>query len=83
MRDKEKIILYAVLIFYAATDGWRDAWLGHEWLERHLIKWVAYFSLPVYVLWVNGYFKPENLKKLIWLAAGGLFFWELFYMLMQ
>lgn len=79
----EKSILYLVLLFYAAMDGWRDAWIGHDWIERHAVKWISYFSLPVYVLAANGYFKLHNWKRLLWLAAGGFFFWETFYMLMQ
>ena len=81
--QNEKIVLYSVLLLYAAMDGWRDAWINHDWFERHIVKWIAYFSLPIYVLWTKKYFRLENLKKLLWLSAGGFFFWELFYTAMQ
>lgn len=81
--DRDKFVLFAVLLFYAAMDGWRDAWIGHSWWEWHLVKWAGFFSLPVYVLWSNGYLQAERWKVLLPLAATCYIVWELFYAIMQ
>jgi hypothetical protein len=80
---KDELILYVILLFYAAMDGWRDAWLLHDWWPRHIAKWIAFYPLPIYVLWQQGYLKMSNWKNLLWLAAGGFFFWEVFYTVLQ
>lgn len=77
--EQSRFRLYAILFFYAAMDGWRDAFIGADWLSRHAIKWISFYSLPIYVLWVNGYLKLRNWKTLLYLAAGGFFFWETLY----
>lgn len=78
---KEEIILVVVLLIYAATDAWRDAWIQQDWWSRHIIKWISFYTLPIYILLAGGYLKKENWRMLAWIAAGGLFFWELFYWL--
>lgn len=81
--QKNEVIFYAMLLIYAAADGWRDAWLNCEWFPRHLAKWAAWYPLPIYVMWQQGFLKIENWKKVLWLAAGGFFLWEAMYMIMQ
>jgi hypothetical protein len=77
----DRIVLCIILFFYAATDAWRDGWIGHKWIEYHSIKWLSFYILPIYILWKDGWLKAENWKLLLWLAAGGFFFWETFYMI--
>lgn len=80
---KDELIFCAMLMIYAATDAWRDAWLSHGWWPRHVAKWIAFYLLPVYLLWKEDWLRTNNLKRLLWLAAGGFFLWEIFYMITQ
>lgn len=79
----DRIVLCVVLFFYAAMDGWRDAWLLHDWWPRHVVKWIAFYTLPLYLLWRDRLLKIENWKTLLWLAVGGLFFWEITYLIFK
>jgi hypothetical protein len=79
----DQVVLCVVLFFYTAMDGWRDAWLLHDWWPRHVVKWIAFYTLPLYLLWRDGLLKIENWKILLWLAVGGLFFWEIAYLIFK